>query len=102
VPVCAAFAVFLISGIWQTLGLHSPVLERLSTIHTEVRLKNGSELSSFALQVFVIVMAVSFIVTTILGIAMAVKFGRSRKAAYCCVVFGVLLPLVLVLLRLFK
>jgi hypothetical protein len=93
---------FAISGIWQTLGLHSPVLERLSTIHTELRLKNGSELSSFALRVFVIVMAVSFIVTTLLGIAMAVKFGRSRKAACCCLAFGVLLPLVLVLLRLFK
>jgi hypothetical protein len=94
---------FAISGIWQTLGLHSPVMDRLSTIHTEVRWKNpGGELGSFALRMFVIVMAASFVLTTILGIVMAVKYGRSRRAAYYCLLFGVVVPCVLVLVHLWK
>ena len=92
---------FTLSGIWQTLGLRTPVLERLSTIHTTRPLKNGSELSGPVLRFFVIVMAVSFLVTTLLGVVMAVKYGRNRKAAYACLAFGVLFPLILILLRAF-
>ena len=91
---------FAVSGIWQTLGWNSPILRRLSTIHTAARWKDHSELSSFALRVFAVVMAASFILTTVLGIVMALKFGRSRKAALCCLALGVLIPSVLVLLRL--
>jgi len=93
---------FAISGIWQTLGLHSLFLRKLSTIHTAARWKDGSELSSFSLRLFVIVMAVSFIVTTLLGIVMAFKFGRSRKAAFYCLALGVIIPSVLILLRAFR
>jgi hypothetical protein len=92
---------FAVSGIWQTLGLHSHMLERLSTIHTSHGLKSRDGLSSFGLRMFVLVMAGSFIVTTILGIVMAVKFGRSRRAAYYCLAFGVAFPLVLILIGLF-
>jgi hypothetical protein len=92
---------FALSGIWQTLRLHAPLLDRLSTIHTEVRLKNGSELSSAGLRLFAVAMAASFMVTTILGVIMALKFGRSRKAAYWCLAFGAVVPIVLVLVRLF-
>src|ERR1035441_3785524 len=71
---------FAISGVWQTLGFQSEFLHKLSSIHTEQAWKDGSELGSFPLRVFVIVMAVSFMVTTILGVIMAFKFGRNRKA----------------------
>jgi hypothetical protein len=96
---------FAISGIWQTLGLAgSGLLKTLSTIHMMHRLKSDHGdlfLSSPIMMGFVLVMALSFIITTILGIVMAVKFGRSRKAAYCCLAFGVLFPLILVLIRAF-
>jgi hypothetical protein len=90
---------FAISGLWQTIGFRSGFLSRLSTIHTAHQLKNGSGLNSGLLLIFVVVMAVSFIVTTILGVVMAVKFGRSRKAAIYCLALGVVIPGVLVLYR---
>ena len=92
---------FAISGIWQTFGFQSELLQKVSSIHTEHRWKDGSELGSFPLRMFVIVMAVGFVVTTVLGVLMAVKFGRNRKAAYFCLALGVAIPGVLILLRVF-
>lgn len=93
---------FAISGIWQTLGFRTPLLLKLSSIHTQAHWKDGSELGSFPLQMFVVVMTISFILTTVLGIVMAIRFGRSRKAAYGCLIVGTAVPLVLVLMRVFK
>ena len=95
---------FAISGIWQSLGLGGAgLLKALSTIHTSHRLKSGGVfLSSPVMEGFVLVMAMSFIVTTILGVDMALKFGRSRNVAFYCLAFGVLFPLALVLLRVFS
>jgi hypothetical protein len=93
---------FAISGIWQTLGWNSLFLQKLSSIHTERRWKDGSELGSFPLRVFVIIMALSFILTTILGVIMALKFGRNRKAALYCLALGISIPFVFVLLRIFR
>lgn len=90
---------FAISGIWQTLGIRTPFWRLLATIHTSHQLKTGGGLSSFSLKVFVLAMTVSFIVMTILGVVMAVKFGRSRRAVYGCLAFGVVCPLILILIR---
>ena len=86
---------FAVSGIVQTLGLHnhSRLLERLSTVHTSRGLKAGGGLNSPWLTLFVIIMAVSFIATTFLGIVMALKFGKSRRAAFYCLAAGVVIPL---------
>jgi len=92
---------FAISGIWQTLGLRSPILQWLSSIHTAVRFKNGHELSSPVLRYFVVVMSLAFIVTTILGVVMAVKFGQHRMTACLCLVFGALFPLVMIFIKAF-
>jgi hypothetical protein len=97
---------FAISGIWQTYApapgyQQSKVLAWLSTIHTSHDLKAGT-LSSSVLRGFVLVMAVSFVVTTILGVMMALQFGRSRRAAYCCLAFGALFPVVVILVTAFK
>ena len=89
---------FAVSGIWQTLGWHSHFLDRLSTIHTAHGLKSRDGFSSFGLRMFVLLMAVSFVVTTILGIVMAAKFGRSRRVAYYCLGLGVVVPTVLILM----
>ena len=93
---------FAVSGIWQTLRIDSSFLRWLSTIHTQARWKDGSDLGSFPLRIIVVVMALSFVLTTILGVVMAVKFGRSRKAAFYCLALGVLIPGVLVLIRIFS
>jgi hypothetical protein len=91
---------FAVSGIWQTLGIQPHFLAKLSSIHTGKRWKDGSELGSFPLRVFVIIMAASFVFSTVLGVILALKYGRSRRAAIYCVAAGVIVPLVLVLLRL--
>lgn len=87
---------FALSGIWQTIGLQSHTLARLSTIHTSHGLKSGDGFGSYALRVFVLLMAVSFIVTTLLGVVMAIRFGRNRRAAYLCLAAGVALPIGLI------
>ena len=91
---------FALSGIWQTLGFHSNLLASLSSIHTSHQLKNGGGLTSGVLMFFVLTMSVSFMVTTILGVIMAVKHGGNRRAAYYCLAAGIVVPLALVLLRL--
>jgi len=90
---------FAVSGVWQTVGFKSELLLRLSTIHTADTLKDGNELGSVPLRVFVILMAVSFVITTVLGVVMALRFGQSRKVALYCLASGALVPTVLVLLR---
>src|ERR671929_22014 len=84
---------FAISGIWQTLGIHSHLLQRLSTIHTSHAFKIGGSLTSIFMMIFVLIMAGSFILSTVLGVVMALKYGRSRRAAVWCLGGGVALPL---------
>ena len=67
---------FAVSGVWQILGADVGFLKKLSTIHTGDQLKDGSELSSVPLRIFVVFMAVSFVITTILGVIMALRFRR--------------------------
>jgi len=87
---------FAISGIWQTLGIHSHFLDSLSTIHKSHGMKAGGNFASIALMIFVLLMAFSFIVSVILGIVMALKFGRSKRAAVYCLVAGIVIPLAII------
>ena len=99
---------FAISGIWQTLGLHlrhdSYALRLLSTVHMSTHLKtekHPNTLSSPALQWTVVAMAVSLVVSVLLGVVMAFKFGH-RATALICLALGFLFPFVLVVLRFVK
>ena len=92
---------FAISGIWQTLGIRSPLLRLMATIHTSHELKSGGGLSSFPLKISVLIMTVSFIVMTILCVMMALKYGQSRRAVFYCLALGVIFPLILILIRAF-
>ena len=96
---------FAISGLWQTYDSsyddHSKALALLSTIHKSSSLKSGATLSSSIIRDFVLVMALCFVVSTILGIIMALRYAHSRKAAYCCLAFGVLFPLAVILITVF-
>jgi hypothetical protein len=92
---------FALSGIWQTLGIHGTKwMSLLSSIHTSHGLKQGTSLTSPFLRFFIVLMAMAFIISTILGVIMAVKYGRNRRAAYYCLAFGVAFPLLLVLIQL--
>ena len=93
---------FALSGIWQTLGVRSQLLQRLSTIHTSHGLKMGGNLTSKFMVIFVLLMACSFILSTILGVVMALKYGRSRRAAMSCLAVGIAIPLVLVLIAIMR
>ncbi len=90
---------FAVSGLWQTLGLQAGWLRQLSSIHTEHPWKDGRQWGSAPLRCFIILMALSFILTTVLGVVMAFQFGRSRRAAAFCLVLGLLVPLTLGLWR---
>jgi hypothetical protein len=93
---------FAISGIWQTLGIgHSGWLAMLSTAHLGTRLKSGFSLSSTMLRWFIVLMALGFIVSTILGIIMALTQGMHRRTAFYCLGFGILFPLTVMVISVF-
>jgi len=91
---------FAVSGIWQTLGLHfhSHFLSRLTTIHMSRGLKTNDGFTSFFMMIFVLLMAVSFMISVILGVVMALKFGGSKRAAFYCLAAGVLVPLTIIVI----
>lgn len=99
---------FAASGLWQTFSLQhykadeSRSLALASTIHTGFGLKASepSTLSSPMMRWFVVAMSVGFILTTLLGVVMALRYGKSRRAAVVCLVSGLLFPLSLVLIKL--
>jgi hypothetical protein len=92
---------FAFTGIWQTLGIRgTKVMSMLSSIHTSHGMKGGTTLTGPLMRCFVVFMAIAFVITTILGILMAVNYGRNRRAAYYCLVFGIVFPLALILIRL--
>ena len=88
---------FAISGIWQTVDPHydkdSKVLALLSTIHQSHGLKaTHQDLSGPVMRWFVVAMSVGLMITSIIGIIMTLKIGRSPTATLACLGFGVLLP----------
>lgn len=101
---------FAVSGIWQMFNLQKPaqgqkasILTYLSTIHTGHGLKTGEiqTLSSPIMKWVAVAMAVSLVFTIVLGIFMAFKFGR-QKTAGMCLLGGTVVPVLLVLLAIFR
>ena len=89
---------FAVSGIWQTLGFgRRGPLALLSTIHMQTSLKSHATLTSPILRDFILLTAVGFIATTLLGIIMAVTQGGHRRVGFYCLAFGVLFPLAVIL-----
>ena len=89
---------FALSGVWQEFGLqrYGSWIRYLSAIHTGSRLKSEAHHpSSLFLQGFVVFMGISLMVTIILGIFLAFKYGRGA-VTLACLTAGVLLPLALI------
>jgi hypothetical protein len=94
---------FALTGIWQTIGIGGAKwMEILSAIHMSRGSKGGPNLTTPLLMAFIVLMAVAFIFTTLLGVLMAVKQSRYRRDAYYCLAFGVLFPLLAILIHVFR
>ena len=96
---------FSVSGLWQVYGLQwvkgPNLLTYLSTIHMGHQLffkdpTKAYSLSSPYLEFFVAVMAVSLVISIILGVVMAFRFGRGTLAL-ASLAAGVLVPLILII-----
>lgn len=77
------------------------MLSLLSTLHTGRGLKSQApnDLSSPAMKVIIVAMAASLLITMILGVVMAFRFGRGR-VVMVCLLGGVIVPVILVALAL--
>ena len=90
-PVLIFFAV---TGAWQLFGLHrgtkdgsytpSRVLVDLSEIHEAQHLPYTSTDAATPLRYFFLAAALGLVASTILGIVMAFRFGRSKAAVIFC------------------
>lgn len=91
---------FALSGIWQTVGIRGgSVMSLLSALHTSHKQKSGGGFANPFWKLLVVLMALSFVTTTILGILMAVKYGKNRRVAYYCLGAGVLVPVLLIVIQ---
>jgi len=96
---------FCVSGIWQVYGLQwvkgPNILTYLSTNHMGHNLffKDPAKAYTFTspyLEFFVVLMAGSLILSIILGVIMAFKFGRGTLAL-ASIAAGTFLPLILII-----
>ena len=95
---------FVVSGCWQTFNLHHArkmgsgykppqIIRSLSAVHKNqgwADHENYSE-SSAAFRYLVLLMAVGFLITTVLGILMAFKFTRPWMV-WGCLFWGTVIP----------
>lgn len=87
---------FCLSGIWQTVEIKSSALAYLSTMHHGGQMKSGETLSSPLLEWIIVAMALSLIFTVLLGVVMALRFGK-KKTALGCILAGIGIPMAVVL-----
>jgi hypothetical protein len=96
---------FSVSGIWQIYGLqwgdNAKILRLLSTIHMGHNMgfkdRHPFTLTSPYLEFFVALMAAGLLVSMILGVIMAFKFGRGTLTLVSLAA-GIFVPLVLIIL----
>jgi hypothetical protein len=81
-PMVIAFAV---SGALQMFGVRLPVLTQAHT----------RGFGSLPFMVMAALMGLSLAVTSILGVIMAFRFGAKRRNVWASLIFGTLVPLIL-------
>ena len=104
-PVLIFFAV---TGAWQLFGLHRGKKNRsyvpprsvvlLSDIHQYQHLPPAGPDSVTPLRYFMLAASVGQVTTTILGVIMAFRYGRSTVSAALCLGAGVVIPVVMLLI----
>jgi hypothetical protein len=83
---------FAATGATQMFGLRLGFL-------SEAHMHGSGSLPFMILSFF---MGVSVIITSLLGVAMAFRFGESKRVVWACLGFGVLLPIFLLMIAHFK
>lgn len=104
-PVLIFFAV---TGAWQLFGLdrgrkdHSyippKVVAMLSDVHQFQHIPPTSTEAATPLRYFILAAAIGLVASSVLGIVMAFRFGRSRASVVSCLVAGVVVPVVILLI----
>jgi hypothetical protein len=79
---------FAATGAVQMFGLRLPVL---AEIHTR-------GCGSLPFMILAFFMGLSVVVTSVLGVVMAFRFGDSRKNVWACLIFGALIPVLLLVI----
>jgi len=100
---------FLISGAWQTFGLHEAsesgnyappaIIKSLSQVHKNQRWVDSHKKpdSSVPFRYLVLLMTIGLLVTTVLGIVMAFKYTRPW-IVWACLSTGIAVPCLLLYL----
>lgn len=98
--------VFAFTGIAQTYELHqtskdgsyvAPAwLQKAANFHKHAALTKGS--SATVMRTMITAMSLALVTTMALGVVLAFKFGRNAWVVGGCLVFGVVLPLGVLLL----
>ena len=95
---------FAISGALQLFDLHqgpkdgsytpSPIVKAISNLHMHQRLSSirDPESSSQFLRIFMLLMALALIATTIIGIVLALQMPKIRWLVVLCLLAGIFLP----------
>lgn len=87
----------------QTLALPAPKQQKAVNDSGEdqaipAKKARKTPASKVVLQCFVVVMSIALMVTTALGIVMALLYGKDRRIACMIVLFGILFPVAVMLL----
>jgi hypothetical protein len=103
---------FALSGTWQLYHLNGlpkdapatqmqTVLHALSAPHTHSTFPGGNpkEDRSKIFAGFALLTAIGLIVSTVLGILLAIRFGKSRGWVYVALASGALLPIIFLLIH---
>jgi uncharacterized iron-regulated membrane protein len=99
--------VFAFTGVIQTFELHEAKkdgsyvpphwVDTLATLHKHDVLTKGD--SPTAMRVLVTCMSLALVLTMVLGVVLAFKFGRSAILVLGALALGVLVPLAVLVLR---
>jgi hypothetical protein len=79
---------FAVTGAAQMVGLKLGILSEAHVLH----------FGSVPFIILSVCMGLSVVVTAILGIAMALRYGGNQKVVWACLIFGVLFPTVLLMM----
>jgi hypothetical protein len=104
-PVLIFFAV---SGAWQMFELHRgkkdgsyeppKIIHALTSVHEVQRLPGANPEEKSPLRYFFLAAAIGLVATTVLGIVMAYRHGRSKTVTIACLLAGVVVPVAILLI----
>ena len=95
---------FIVTGCLQTFNLHRQmknssytppqIVSSLTQVHMDQRFtsKDVFPKSSYPLKIFILLMSLGLLATTLLGIFMAFKVNKNKALVWICLLSGILIP----------